>query len=101
MSFWYTEVKSSNRALPHPALLDPDVGTTEISGDDAIGRHRTKKDGRWAMDKREGKTKRSEGLKKQRLTLHSQPWGLEGVHTCVWRVKYLSKTRSQRNTVNQ
>lgn len=53
------------------------------------------------MDKRERRTKRSEGLKKQRLTLHSQPWGLEGVHTYVWRVKYLSKTRSQRNTVNQ
>lgn len=49
----------------------------------------------------EGRTKRSEGLKKQRLTLHSQPSGLEGVHTCVLRVKYLSKTGSQRNTVNQ
>lgn len=53
------------------------------------------------MDKRERRTKRSEGLRKQRLTLHSQPRGLEGVHAYVLRVKYLSKTRSRRNTVNQ
>lgn len=31
------------RALTHPVLLE---GTTEISGDDAFGRHRTKGDGK-------------------------------------------------------
>lgn len=52
------------------------------------------------MDKRERRTKRSEGLRKQRLTLHSQPQGLEGVHAYVLRVKYtLSKKHSKSVTI--